>query len=244
MIGTFERGVRPIVILDQDSIIACFTLVNKAREETWDAKEKKQTSLAPKISIEMRNGDTYQTRSIDKLIQFENKSRNPVKEVRIQKGSYGSNYIELKLGGDWLSSEGAHIKIHGEKEFSDEVIGEFDRIIKKDKPISEIIPSIHPFILALLIASSIYYFVFGLDRIIVKFHELSFLRFSFLAIFLLVSLGFFVSMFVDAMQSRFFGRFVLYWSDGQTRYDKARTIANYVFWILPTTIVLKHIGVF
>ena len=48
---------------------------------------------------------------------------------------------------------------------------------------------------------------------------------------------------INGIQSRVFGRAVLNWSDGKTRYEKSRLIFNTIFWVVPLTLVLNTLNI-
>lgn len=244
MLGNFERSVRPIVVLNQEEFKACVDLVDKISQTEWAAKGKSPTELSPKISIKLENGDNFNTRSIDDFFQFENKSSNPITEVTISKGSFGSDYIRIELGGGWSSDFGARITIHGSREFSSRIISEFEKITKKEKSINEIIPSLRARNISLILILSIYFFSLDLTTIFNKARDIP-LPLIVLNIATLVAAPTAVLAFiVNIAQSRVFGRAVFYWSDGATRYDKARTIVNYLFWFIPTSLAIKSLHIF
>ena len=244
MNGVFERKIKPIVVVDKDEFRACYDFVSKAREKTWDADPEEFVENVAKIEIKMRNDDKYTTLSVDDFFEFENKSDNPIKTVEISKGSYGSNYIRLTLGGFWFDGLGAKIVIHGDKTFSDGIISNFEKVLKKDRSIGDFIPSSNPFLLsAVLTALLIYTFID--HEVLQKFvRDTPFLPFSLLAALLIAGPMMILSAIATALQSHFFGRCVFYWSDGRTRFDRNKSVVNYLFWVLPTSVVLKSLKVF
>lgn len=48
---------------------------------------------------------------------------------------------------------------------------------------------------------------------------------------------------VNYLQNYFFGKAVFFWSDGKTRYERNRSIINYLFFAIPISLAINSFNV-
>lgn len=234
MISRLRRSAKPIVIISQDDLRAISGLVDEAEDD-----EKPHYKL--EITIEMRNGDKIITNCVEDVFEIPDKRSNRIKSISLSRGGYTSKYVNIDIGGDWSDFYGAKLTVHGEPSFTLSTSEKFDKIFKKERPISEFLASANPILLTIAIELIFISFIadkVDFDGIRKKGIGNGEIIFGFTSIF--SALSFFIFPTVNYAQYHLFGRAAFIWNDGKTRYEKNIKILNYLSWTVPAAFVIKY----
>ncbi len=221
------RTIKPIVILDAEKFGAIVDLVDEFNSHGTQRGDGR-------IGVTYRNGDKIDFPDVGSFFEAQNRKSNPIVRVTVGGSLFVIDAVRLELVNKSYSAYGAEIQLRGAPEETEIMAERLVPLLEDETRVNHILPAASPIYLAALSTAFLNLIVFKGE--LLKLFSQEFYSsgsiFGYTIFFVLLPC-FILAIIFSEIQVRFLGRFVLYWGDSKTRFDKACSIFNYSMFSLP-----------